>query len=176
MAEMAPQSLDPDPSVILSLINKVVGGRWPEDPNQSDAYFEAIDCVPGPLLEHQDDSADSSGGSLLMPGVPMKGGSWAALAGKLHFLGFFFYPGIQGSQVLAGPAFDIVRDRLTDVFGKAADETNQSEGNRSALWEVNGTSIELYAHVTLAPVLQLGLSHRELTLLHEKPIIEKRGY
>lgn len=71
MAEMALQSLDPDPSVILGLINKVVGGRWPEDPDQFTAYFETIDCAPGPLLEHQDDLADSSGGSLLMLGVPI---------------------------------------------------------------------------------------------------------
>ena len=106
----------------------------------------------------------------------MEGGSWTALAGKLHSLGFFFYPGTQDSRVLAGPAFDIVRDRLTNVFGKATDETDQSEGNRSALWEVNETSIDLYSHVNLAPTLQLGLSHRELTLLHEKLVIEKRGY
>lgn len=106
----------------------------------------------------------------------MEGGSWAALAGKLHFLGFFFYPGTQDSHVLAGTAFDIVRDRLTNIHGKITDETDQSEGNRSALWEVNETSIALYAHVNLAPMLQLGLSHRELTLLHEKLIIEKRGY
>jgi hypothetical protein len=176
MAETVPQSLDPHPDVILSLIKKVVSRRWPEDPDQFNAYFETIGCTPGPLFEHHDDLPDSSHGSLLMPGVSMEGGSWAALAGKLHSLGFFFYPGKQDSRVLAGPAFDIVRDRLTNVFGKATDETDQSEGNRSALWEVNETSIDLYSHVNLAPTLQLGLSHRELTLLHEKLIIEKRGY
>ncbi len=106
----------------------------------------------------------------------MEGGSWATLAGKLHSLGFFFYPGTQGSRIVAGLAFDIVQDRLTNVYGKAADEKGHSEGNRSALWEVNETSIELYAHINLAPVLQLGLSHRDLTLLHDKLIIEKRGY
>ncbi|MHA7181336.1 hypothetical protein ACX80J_14625 [Arthrobacter sp. MDB2-24] len=176
MAETALQSLDPPPDQILNLINTVVSARWPEDPDQFNAHFATIGCVPGPLFKHQDDLPNSSRGSLLMPGVPMEGGSWAALAGKLHFLGFFFYPGTQDSHVLAGTAFDIVRDRLTNIYGKAADETDQSEGNRSALWEVNETSIELYAHVNLAPMLQLGLSHRELTLLHEKLIIEKRGY
>lgn len=176
MAETVPQSLDPHPDVILSLINKVVSGPWPEDPDQFNAYFETIDCAPGPLNEHQDDLPDSSRGSLLMPGISMEGGSWEALAGKLHFLGFFFYPGTLDLRVLAGSAFDIVRNRLTNVYGKATDETDQSEGNRSALWEVNETSIELYAHTNFAPMLQLGLSHQQLTLLHEKLIIEKHGY
>lgn len=176
MAETARQSLDPHPDVILRLINKVVSGRWPEDPDQFNAYFETIDCAPGPVGKHQDDLPDTARGSLLMPEVSMEGGSWEALAGKLHFLGFFFYPGSLDSRVLAGSAFEIVRDRLTDIYGKATDESDQSEGNRSALWEVNETSIELYAHVNLAPMLQLGLSHQQLTLLHEKLVIEKRGY
>lgn len=176
MAKTALQSLDPHPDVVLSLINKVVSAPWPEDSDQFDAYFATIGCVPGPSAEHQDDLPVSSRGSLLMPGVSMEDGSWAALAGKLSSLGFFFYPGTRDSHVLAGPAFDIVRDRLADLYGRATDATDHSEGNRSALWEVNDTSIELYAHVTLAPMLQLGLSHRGLNLLHEKLITEKRGY
>jgi hypothetical protein len=62
-----------------------------------------------------------------MPGASMEGGSWAALAGKLHFLGCFFYPDTQDPQILAGPAFDIMQDRLTNMYGKASDETGQSE-------------------------------------------------
>ncbi|RJT79169.1 hypothetical protein D6T63_11155 [Arthrobacter cheniae] len=176
MVQKAPQSLDPDPSVILSLINKVVRGRWPEDPDQFNAYFATIGCTPGLLFEHQDDLPDSFRGSLLVPGVSMDNGSWAALAGKLHFLGFFFYPGTQDSRVLAGLAFDVVRASVTDAYGKATDESDQGEGNRSALWEVNETSIELYAHVNLAPMLQLGLSNRELAVFPDTLITDKRGY
>jgi hypothetical protein len=172
MVETAPQSLDPDPSVILSLINKVFRGRWPEDPDQFNAYFATIGCTPRPLFEHLDDLPNSSRGSLLMAGVSMDNGSWTAPAGKLHFLGFFFYPGTQASRVLAGLASDVVRAGLTDAYGKATDESDQGEGNRTALREVNETSIELYAHVDLAPILQLGLSNRE----HDKLLIDKRGH
>lgn len=83
MAETAPPYLDPHPDVILGLINRVVSGRWPQDPDQFNAHFETIDCTPGPMSERQDDMLDSSRGSLLMPGVLMEGGSWATLAGKL---------------------------------------------------------------------------------------------
>lgn len=168
--------LNPDPGVIVRLIDTVVSTPWPEDPNQFDAYFASIGCTPGPLFEHKDDLPESSHGALLMPEVSMEDGSWASLAGKLYDLGFFFYPGTQHSRVLAGPAFETIRERLTDAYGKATDETDHGQGNRSASWEVKETSIDLYAHVNLAPVLQLGLSHRDLSRLHDKLFIEKRGY
>lgn len=176
MNVMLTQLLNPDPGVIVKLVDTVVSTPWPEDPSQFDTYFANIGCTPGPLFEHKDDLPESSHGALLMPEVPMENGSWGSLAGKLFNLGFFFYPGTQDSRVLAGPAFEAIRDRITNVYGKATDETEQGQGNQSALWEVDETSVKLYAHVNLAPVLQLGLSHRDLTRLHDKLFIEKRGY
>jgi hypothetical protein len=170
------QLLNPDPEVIAELTDKVVNQPWPEDPEQLGAYFRGIDCAPGPALENQDDLPESTGGVLLMPGVPMEHGSWGAFGGRLFTLGFFFYPGVHGSCALSEAGYHPVRDRLSTLYGSPSDESAQGDGNRSALWTARDTSIELYAHVILAPVLQLGLSHCGLTAAHDQLVMARRGY
>jgi hypothetical protein len=168
--------LNPDPEVIVKLIDRVVNRPWPEDPALFDAYFTGIGCTPGPGFEHPDDLPESTRGTLLMPGVPIEHGLWGALDGRLFTLGFFFYPGMQGSRALSDIGYRAVQDRLSTLYGDPSDETAQGDGNRSALWTVHGTSVSLYAHVNLAPALQLGLEHAELTAAHDQRFIDKRGY
>ncbi|MCC9145167.1 MULTISPECIES: hypothetical protein [unclassified Arthrobacter] len=150
--------LDPNPDFIVELVGKVVGQTWPEDPGGLGEYLAGIGCMPlpprpGDLVE------PSTEGNLTMPGIEMENGSWAALKGRLFSLNFFFYP---GPQVL--PGYEDVRQGLIDAYGVPLEETRQ--GNRSAVWCVGETMIELYGHVTVAPVLQLGPGHRELSRVY----------
>jgi hypothetical protein len=63
----------------------------------------------------------------------MENGSWAALAGKLHFLGFLSIQARRISMYLRALPSAIVREKRTDVYGKATDESDQGEEDRSAL-------------------------------------------
>ncbi|MBE0010146.1 MULTISPECIES: hypothetical protein [unclassified Arthrobacter] len=167
--------LDPDPSVVADLIEKVVGQPWPEHKDQFNAYFKRIGCTPGQALKHEEDLPESMSGVLFMPVAGMESGSWCALDGKLFSLNFMFYPGMLEERAASDVGGRLVYERLNSAYG-VTDRIPQGDGNWSAAWTVRETSIDLHAHVNQAPMMQLGLSHSALTAIHDKQYIDRRGY
>lgn len=158
--------LDPNPDLIVELVGRVVGRTWPEYPEGLVEYLAGIGCVPGEPRPAE--LVESMEGGLTMPGLKLENGSWAAFRGRLFSLNFFFYP---GPHALAG--YEAVRQGLIGAYGAPSEETGHE--NRSVVWCVGETGIELYGHVTVAPVLQLGLSHRELSRTYNGLIASVRG-
>ena len=155
-----PFALDPHPDEVAALVAKVVSAPWPNDRQQSAAYLTGLGCTAHAALpRREDDLPEEERGLLQMPGSET--GTWAAVDGLLDGLNFFFYPGQHGAQALTG--FDAVSRRLHAAYGPPADEGGYPSGHRYAVWLVGETSIQLYAHVEQAPMLQLGLEHRTHT-------------
>lgn len=170
------ESLDPPPAMIVQLLERVVIEQWPPGPEHFGTYFASLGCTLGALVEpDKQTSLGVTQGQFIVPGAAVGNGSWSALNDELFNLGFFAYASEWDSSpadVEAG--YDAVRAGLAAAFGPSPDERTDGRGNRSAVWLVQGTVIELYAHVTGAPVLQAGASHEERTarfqhLLEQRP-------
>ncbi|MCC3274500.1 hypothetical protein LJ753_01275 [Arthrobacter sp. zg-Y20] len=160
-------ALDPPPDVVAALIEKVASTPWPEDPEQCGLYLARLDCTADAALPfREEDLPGEERGWLHFPGGER--GVWSAVDGKLESLGFFFYPGRLGSRALCEFGFEALHSRLKAAYGPPIDEGAYPNGHRSGVWHAGETSIELYAHVELAPVLQLGLGNRERIRVHEE--------
>lgn len=152
-------ALNPHPDVVAALVAKVVSSPWPQGPEQSGPYLAFLGCAAGAALPgREDDYPGEQRGWLHLPGSET--GMWSSGKGTLNGLHFFFYPGRQGSRALSEVGFEALYARLNAAYGFPADEVGYPNGHRSGLWHAGQTSIELYAHVDKAPMLQLGLAQR----------------
>ncbi len=153
-------ALEPHPDVVAVLIAKAVSTPWPEDAEQCGPYLARLSCTADAALPaREEDLPEEERGWLHFPGGER--GVWSAADGKLESLDFFFYPGRLGPRALSEFGFEALHSRLNAAYGPPIDEGGYPNGHRYGVWHVGETSIELYAHVELAPVLQLGLGHRE---------------
>lgn len=160
--------VDPTPDAIIDFIGRVNGTPWPGDAAGITSYFGSLGCTAGEPAEYSDPVPGSTSGPLMCGGITLEAGSWMAFNGQLFSLNFFFYSGRRNSQKLAEFGFEAVRDRLSDEYGPPVEANTDAIGNRSAYWTPGENSIELYGHVTLAPVLQVGLSRRDVGELYEE--------
>lgn len=159
------ESLDPHPSAILDFIQTVTEATWPSADNQFQDYFEHLGCELKPAVHNDDDAPlRVTRGDFATRTVATKNASWVALDGFLFFLTFFAYEDAVGA-VDAG--YNEVRNGLISRYGRPFDERLPPHLNRSAVWLVRETEIELYAHVSPAPVFQIGLSHKERNAVYE---------
>ena len=155
-------ALEPHPDVVAALLEKIVSTPWPDDAEQRGPYLARLSCTADAALpRREEDLPDEERGWLHFPGGERGMGMWSATDGKLENLGFFFYPGRLGPRALSEFGFEALHSRLNAAYGPPVDEDVYPNGHRSGVWHVGETSIELYAHVELAPVLQLGLGNRE---------------
>lgn len=158
------ESLDPPPAVIIQLMERIVSEQWPSGSEHFASYFARLGCALGPPLEPDEViSLGLTRGQFVMPGAAVNA-SWSALNGELFHLNLFAYAGEPDSSpddVNAG--YDAIRAGIADAFDPSPDERTDQRGNRSAVWFIQGTVIELYAHITEAPVLQTGVSHEGRT-------------
>ena len=174
MSPRSRESLDPAPEVIVGLVERIVGEQWPSGSESFSSYFTRLGCVLGPLTEPDDEAAlGVTQGRFSVPGGEVKNTSWYALNDELFSLNFFAYEGSEHySSAGVDAGYDAVRDGISAVFGPSSDESRDKRGNRSAVWWIQGTVIELYAHVNEAPVLQVGAAHKGRTAVYRDLIAQ----
>jgi hypothetical protein len=164
--------LDPSPEVIVRLVERIVGEQWPSGSENFSGYFTRLGCVLGSPTDPDDEaSLGVTQGRFVVPGCDVKNPSWVALNDDLFSLNLFVYEGSENfssADVIAG--YDAVRDGISAVFGPSPDERTDRHGNRSAVWWVQGTVIELYAHVSVAPAVQVGAAHEGRTAVYHQLI------
>ncbi|WP_432244589.1 hypothetical protein ACRB8A_09785 [Arthrobacter sp. G.S.26] len=163
------ESLDPHPSVIVRFIQSAAEKTWPSDVALFQDYFDHLGCE----LDVVDDPAGTeppavTRGLFTTTDIRTDGASWAALDGLLSSLNFFAYQHEQDVAAAVVAGYEGVRAGLKDLFGPSPDEQTDGRGNRSAMWRTQDVLIELYAHVTEAPALQVGISHRECNAIYER--------
>ncbi len=157
--------MTPPASAIVEFIQAVTDTPWPSAEDQFHGYFERLGCelTAG---DHTDGHVPGlTGGSFVTHRLATQHPSWIALNGSLFSLNFFAHGG-DPDAVNAG--YDEVRAGLISLFGEPFDEPAAQRGNRAAVWLAGDTEIELYAHVSLAPVLQIGLGHKERNAAYEQ--------
>lgn len=158
------ESPDPHPSALVNFIQTVTEMPWPSAENQFHKYFEHLGCVLKPASHNDDAPLGVSRGAFVTRHSTMKNASWAALDRSLFFLGFFAY---EDAVDVVDAGYDEVRNSLISLYGRPFDDRLSPLDNRSAVWLVKETEIELYAHVSLAPALQIGLSHKDRNAAYE---------
>ncbi|WP_146070457.1 hypothetical protein [Arthrobacter sp. 08Y14] len=167
-------SLDPPPEMVMRLMERIVGEQWPSGLERFSSYFARLGCVLGSPAEPDDEAAPGvAQGRFDVPGCEVKNASWDALNDDLFSLNLFVYEGSENfssADVIAG--YDAVRDGISAVFGPSPDERTDRHGNRSAVWWVQGTVIELYAHVSVAPAVQVGAAHEGRTAVYHQLIAQ----
>lgn len=160
------ESLDPHPGVIVRFIQSAVEKAWPSDVGLFQEYFEHLGCE----LDVVGDPAGTeppavTRGFFTTADMRTDGASWVALDGLLFSVNFFAY---QHERDVAAAGYEGVRAGLIDLFSPSPDEQTDERGNRSAMWKTQDILIELYAHVTEVPALQVGISHRERNASYER--------
>lgn len=163
------EPLDSQPGAIVEFISAVLAEPWPSMTNQLSAYFGHLGCELTPADDHNDDDAllGVTRGSFVTRRITTKNASWMAMDGSLFSLNFFAHENERDVGAAVNAAYDGIRTGLIRLCGPPLDERLSMHDNRSAVWLVRGTEIELYAHITLAPVLQIGLGHKERNAVYE---------
>ena len=141
-------SLDPPPEMVVRLIERIVGEQWPSGSERFSSYFARLGCVLGSATDPDNEaSLGVTQGRFVVPGSEVKNPSWVALNDDLFSLNLFVYEDFSSA------------DGISAVVGRSPDERADRRGNPSAVWWVQGSVIELYAHVSVAPVVQVGAAH-----------------
>lgn len=160
--------LDPHPHAIVDFIQGVTEQPWPSAGGQFRTYFEHLGCELKSTDDHDDDALPGvTRGAFVTRRITTKNASWAALDGSLFSLNFFAYESARDVASAVNAGYDGVRTGLIRLYGPPLDERLSGHDNRSAVWLVQDTEIELYAHISLAPVLQIGLGHKERNAVYE---------
>lgn len=159
------ESLDPTPEMIVRLIERIVGEQWPSGAERFSSYFTRLGCVPGSPADPDDEACPGmTRGRFVVPGREVKNASWSALNDELFALNLFVYEGSESfSSAAVDAGYEAVRDGISAVFGPSPEERTDQRGNRSAAWWARETVIELYAHISVAPVVQVGAAHEGRT-------------
>ena len=160
--------LDPSSGAIVKFIQEVTEKTWPSVAGRYGVYFGDLKCDFSTSGELDNEASSGVTRGIFAPtSIKTERASWSALDGSLFSLNFF----IRGKEkdvsaaVLSG--YDSVRSSLIGSYGPPPDEGMDQSGNRAATWLVGDTRIELYAHVTEPPALQVGLSHNERNASYE---------
>lgn len=98
--------------------------------------------------------------------------SWIALDGSLFGINLFAYDHAVNMVAAVDAGYDQVRNGLVSLYGGPFDEQLSPHDNRAAVWLVRETEIELYAHISLAPTLQVGLSHKDRNPVYEHRVLQ----
>ncbi|WP_045731955.1 hypothetical protein [Pseudarthrobacter chlorophenolicus] len=162
------EPLDPHPSVIVRFIQSAAEQGWPSNTGQFHEFFEHLGCE----LEVVDDPAGTelpalTRGFFTRIDMRTEGASWVALDGSLFSVNLFAYQHERDVTAAVVAGYAGVRAGLIGLFGQSSDEQTDPRGNRAAMWTTQDALIELYAHVAEAPVLQVGISHRERNATYE---------
>ena len=167
------ESLDPHPGVIVKFIQAVVETPWPSGTVQSRNYFERLGCELGPAGGSDDETLlGVTRGAFVIPRIATINALWSALDGSLFNLNFFTYANARDVIAAVDAGYDEVRNGLIGLYGQPATEQKGPSAYRSADWVVRDTLIELHPHVLQAPVLQIGLGHRERNAAYERRIAQ----
>lgn len=161
------ESFDPHPSAIVKFIQTVTEQPWPSADNQFRNYFEHLGCQLKSTDDHDDAPLGVTRGAFVTRRITTKNASWVALDGSLFSLNFFAYENARDVVGAVNAGYDGVRTGLIGLYGQPLDERLSRHDNRSAVWLVQDTEIELYGHISLAPVLQIGLGHKERNAVYE---------
>ena len=162
----------PPASAIVEFIHAVTDTPWPSAEDQFHGYFQRLGCE---LIAGDHDSGHLpglTGGAFVTHRLATQHPSWTALNGSLFSLNFFAH---EGDPDAVNAGYDGVRAGLISLFGPPFDEPPAHRGNRAAAWLAGDTEIELYAHVSLAPVLQIGLGHKERNAAYEQRLPPDAG-
>lgn len=167
------ESLNPDPREIAAFIQSVAESPWPSADDQFSSYFEDLGCELERATHNDDDAAlGVTRGSFVTRRFTTKNSSWVALDGSLFSLNLFAYEDAVDLVTTVDAGFDRVRNHLVSMYGQPFDEQLSPQANRSAAWLVRETVIELYAHVSLAPALQIGLGHKAHNAVYEHRLLQ----
>ncbi|MGM7679834.1 hypothetical protein [Microbacterium sp. A94] len=157
MDEMTDATLVPSPESVIALIELVTTLGWPDRDADQGSYFRQLGFHQG---EGQEGFHRGYGGELVSTGLPVLHASWASHKGELFSINFFLYEGINGQDKSAALGYRSIFSRLRSVYGPPADITASEFDEASSVWEINGTTIEMYCFTRPSPVLQLGFSHK----------------
>lgn len=160
--------LDPGSGAIVKFIQEVTEKTWPSVASRYGEYFEDLKCDFSTSDELDDEASSGvTRGTFAPTSIKTESASWVALNGSLFGLNFFtrWKEKDVSAAVLAG--YDSVRSSLIGSYGPSPAERLDQRGNRAATWLVRDTRIELYAHLTEPPTLQVGLSHNERNASYE---------
>lgn len=168
------EPLEPQPGAIVNFISAVLAEPWPSMSNQFCTYFEHLGCELKPADDHNDDDAllGVTRGSFETRRITTKNASWMAMDGSLFSLNFFAYEHERDVVAAVKAGYGDIRTGLIRLCGPPLDERLSLHDNRSTVWLVRDTEIELYAHIALAPVLQIGLSHKERNAAYERRLAQ----
>ncbi|KAD3632929.1 hypothetical protein GD627_08725 [Arthrobacter yangruifuii] len=111
-------------------------------------------------------------GAFVIPRIATANALWAALDRSLFSLNFFTYANARDTIAAVGTGYDAVRNGLIGLYGQPLTEQEGPSAYRSAVWAEHDTLIELLPHVLQAPMLQIGLSHREGNATYERRIAQ----
>ncbi|MFJ4285445.1 hypothetical protein ACIPY0_07340 [Paenarthrobacter nicotinovorans] len=158
------ETLDPAPSVIVRFIQSAARKTWPSEIGLFQEYFEHFGCELGVVTDPAGTEPPAvTQGFFMTAEMRTDGASWFALDGLLCGINFFAYEHEREVPTAVIAGYEGVRAGLIGLFGQSPDERADRRGNRAAAWRTQDVLIELYAHVTVAPALQVGISHRERT-------------
>lgn len=167
------EPLNPNPGVIVEFIQDVVETPWPLGTVQFRNYFERIGCELGPAGGSDDETLlGVTRGAFVIPRIATISALWAALDGSLFSLNFFTYANARDVIAAVDAGYDAVRNGLIGLYGQPLTDQKGPAAYRSSDWAVQDTLIELYPHVLQAPVLQIGLGHRERNAAYERRIAQ----
>jgi hypothetical protein len=179
--ENAEYALVPRPEVIVALIKRIVTLSWPDREADQAVYlrqlgFEKSDGHeghrPGPGSPTGPPSSRFACGELVSTELPVSSASWASYRGELFSVNVFVYSSPANGDNGAVAGFRSIYAQLHAVYGPPTDATLRAFDEATALWEVNGTSIEMYSHTRDAPGLQLGFTHTERNAAYEANLAE----
>ena len=156
--------MTPPASAIVEFIQAVTDTPWPSAEDQFHGYFERLGCELMTLDHKSDHLPGLAEGAFVTHRLATQHPSWTALDGYLFSLNFFAH---EGDADAVNAVYDGVKADLIGLYGQPFDEPPAQGGNRAAAWLAGDTEIELYAHVSLAPALQIGLGHKERNAAYE---------
>lgn len=167
------ESLNPNPGVIVEFILAVVETPWPLGTEQPRNYIERRGCELGPSGGSDDETLlGVTRGAFVIPRIATINALWAAIDGSLFSLNFFTYANARNVITAVDAGYDAVKNGLIGLYGQPLTEQKGPSAYRSADWAIRDTLVELYLHVLQAPMLQIGLCHRERNAAYEHRIAQ----
>lgn len=170
MPETAESALVPNPESVVALVERIAASGWPDRDADQMGYlhqlgFEKTEGQKGAVLGHSYPtgpcSAGRLAGELVSADLAASNASWASYNGELFSISLFLYSSSPSASPDHNAVFGYRRiySQLLAIHGPPSDATFRAFDEATALWEVNGTSIEMCCYTRDAPGLQLGFSH-----------------
>ena len=139
-AQQPLSSLSPDPTELVSLVEKLVEGRWPRSESERKALFLTLSFTSGASWN---DAATVSATEHFALGIGKPGevsSSWSAYNGRFMGVGMHLYSSMETDNPSTRQGFEDFRLQLTALYGEPANPWHDPVVP-ACVWSVNGRRI-----------------------------------